>query len=73
MLCLVALVGLAEPAAAASDDDFFTHLHTGKAVTNITVSPGRAGRVDIAIHLETMEEKPIPDQMNGAAASRAAG
>ena len=45
--------------AAAGDDDFFTHLHTEKAMANVTVSPGRAGPVDITIQLETMEEKPL--------------
>ena len=37
----------ATPLAAATDDDsFFTHLHTEKAMANVTVSPGRAGPVD---------------------------
>jgi copper transport protein len=59
-LCLVCLSSHpARPAAAAGDDDFFTHLHTGKAMANVTVSPGRAGPVDITIQLETMEEKPL--------------
>jgi copper transport protein len=49
----------AGPVAAAGDDDFFTHLHTEKAMANVTVSPGRAGPVDITIQLETMEEKPL--------------
>jgi hypothetical protein len=49
----------AGPVAAAGDDDFFTHIHTGKAMANVTVSPGRAGPVDITIQLETMEEKPL--------------
>ena len=46
-------------AAAAGDDDFFTHLHAEKAMANVTVSPGRAGPVDITIQLETMEETPL--------------
>src|SRR3979490_1842667 len=54
MWCLTA--GLA---VAAGDDDFFTHLHTEKAMANVTVSPGRAGPADITIQLETMEEKPL--------------
>jgi hypothetical protein len=59
-LCLVCLsFHPARPAAAAGDDDFFTHLHTEKAMANVTVSPGRAGPVDITIQLETMEEKPL--------------
>jgi hypothetical protein len=52
--CLTAV-----PVAAAGDDDFFTHLHTEKAMANVTVSPGRAGPVNITIQLETMEEKPL--------------
>lgn len=59
ILCAALLAVLAGPAAAAGDDDFFTHLHTEKAMANVTVSPGRAGPVDIAIQLETMEEKPL--------------
>ena len=58
ILCAVLLAGLAGT-AAAGDDDFFTHLHTEKAMANVTVSPGRAGPVDIAIQLETMDEKPL--------------
>lgn len=53
------LAGLAAPVAATGDDDFFTHLHTEKAMANVTVTPGRAGPVDIVIQLETMEEKPL--------------
>jgi copper transport protein len=59
LLCAILLAGLAAPAVAAGDDDFFTHLHTEKAMANVTVSPGRAGPVEIAIQLETMEEKPL--------------
>jgi hypothetical protein len=60
-LAMAALLSVAAtPLAAATDDDsFFTHLHTEKAMANVTVSPGRAGPVDIAIQLETMEEKPL--------------
>jgi len=47
------------PTAAATDDDFFTHLHTEKAMANVTVSPGRAGPVDITIQLETVDERPL--------------
>ncbi|QDP26509.2 hypothetical protein [Bradyrhizobium cosmicum] len=48
------------PLAAATDDDsFFTHLHTDKAMANVTVSPGRAGPVEIAIQLETTDEAPL--------------
>ena len=45
--------------AAAADDSFFTHLHTEKAMANVTVSPARAGPVEIMIQLETMDEKPL--------------
>ena len=45
--------------AAAGDDDFFTHLHTEKAMANVTVSPGRVGPVDIAIQLETVDARPL--------------
>jgi hypothetical protein len=60
-LCLVCLpCPMAGPALAAGDDeDFFIHLHTEKAMANVTVSPGRAGPVDITIQLETMDEKPL--------------
>ncbi len=50
----------ATPLAAATDDDsFFTHLHTEKAMANVTISPGRAGPVEIAIQLETTDETPL--------------
>jgi copper transport protein len=50
----------AKPAPAASDSDsFFTHLHTEKAMANVTISPGRAGPVDITIQLETVDELPL--------------
>ena len=63
-LALAALLFLsflaAEPAPAASDSDsFFTHLHTEKAMANVTISPGRAGPVDIIIQLETVDELPL--------------
>jgi copper(I)-binding protein len=49
------------PAMAADDPEeaFFTHFCAEKAMANITVSPGRAGPVEIAIQLETGEEKPL--------------
>ena len=58
ILCAVLLAGAAAP-AAAGDDDFFTHLHTDKAMANVTVSPGRIGPVEIAIQLETVDERPL--------------
>jgi copper transport protein len=59
VLGVVLLAVGAGPVTAAGDDDFFTHVHTGKAMANVTVSPGRAGPVDITIELETMDEKPL--------------
>ena len=60
-LAMAALLSVATtPLAAATDDDsFFTHLHTEKAMANVTVSPGRAGPVEIAIQLETTDETPL--------------
>lgn len=60
-LAMAALLSVAAtPLAAASDDNsFFTHLHTEKAMANVTVSPGRAGPVEIAIQLETIDETPL--------------
>jgi hypothetical protein len=45
--------------AASDSDSFFTHLHTEKAMANVTISPGRAGPVDITIQLETVDELPL--------------
>jgi copper transport protein len=57
LFCLNVLA--AGPVLAASDSDsFFTHLHTEKAMANVTISPGRAGPVDITIQLETVDELP---------------
>ena len=47
------------PPAIAGEGDFFTHLHSDKAMANVTVSPARAGPVEIAIQLETVQEKPL--------------
>jgi hypothetical protein len=48
------------PVHARSDDEsFFTHLHTEKAMANVTTLPGRAGPVDIMIQLETTDERPL--------------
>ena len=57
---VLAVVPVARPMVAATDDEsFFTHLHTEKAMANVTVSPGRAGPVEITIQLETVEELPL--------------
>lgn len=49
------------PTAAADDPDeaFFTHFCDTRAMANITVSPGRAGPVEIAIQLEDGDERPL--------------
>src|SRR2546430_15069585 len=55
VLCLAA-----RPTAAATEDDsFYTHLHTEKAMANVTISPDRAGPVEITIQLETTDELPL--------------
>jgi hypothetical protein len=64
ILCLVWLQCLAagDVLAAQDDENFFTHLHTEMAMANVTVSPGRAGPVEIAIQLETTDELPLVAQ-----------
>ncbi|WP_141938018.1 copper chaperone PCu(A)C [Bradyrhizobium sp. UNPA324] len=48
------------PAATSeADESFFTHLHAERAMANVTVSPGRAGPVEIAIQLEDANELPL--------------
>jgi copper transport protein len=46
-------------ALASANDDFFTHLHTEKAMANVTISPGHAGPIAITIQLETSDEGPL--------------
>jgi hypothetical protein len=53
------LAALSGPVGAADSESFFTHLHTDKAMANVTVSPGRAGPVEIVIQLETVDETPL--------------
>ena len=50
---------LAAPVTSDADDSFFTHLHAEKAMANVTVSPGRAGPVEIEIQLENANEVPL--------------
>ena len=62
MLGAVCLGGIlsSPPVRGQSDDEsFFTHLHTEKAMANVTILPGRAGPVDITIQLETPDERPL--------------
>jgi hypothetical protein len=58
-LCFVLLIAAGTPVAANEDENFFTHLHTEKAMANVTVSPGVAGPVNITIQLETVDERPL--------------
>jgi len=58
-VCFASLIAAGTPAAANEDENFFTHLHTGKAMANVTVSPGVAGPVKITIQLETVDERPL--------------
>jgi len=61
ILCMAALsCHSAGPTAAATEDEsFFTHLHTEKAMANVTISPGRVGPIEITIQLETVDELPL--------------
>jgi copper transport protein len=60
MAIAVGFAGIAAVhAAEASDDSFFTRLHTARAMANVTILPGRVGPVDISIQLETADEAPL--------------
>jgi len=54
-----AVKAAAAPVTADDNESFFTHLHAEKAMANVTVSPGRAGPVEIAIQLENADELPL--------------
>jgi hypothetical protein len=56
---LIICLGSVFSPAKGDDESFFTHLHTEKAMANVTVLPGRAGPVDITIQLETADERPL--------------
>jgi copper(I)-binding protein len=47
------------PVTATEEESFFTHLHAEKAMANVTISPDRAGLVEIAIQLENADELPL--------------
>ena len=49
----------AAPVTAGDEESFFTHLHAEKAMANVTISPDRAGPVEIAIQLENADELPL--------------
>jgi copper transport protein len=60
ILAVVALWRLTPPARALAErESFFTHLHTERAMANVTVAPARVGPVDITIELETTDERPL--------------
>jgi copper(I)-binding protein len=49
----------AAPDVPAAEENFFTHLHAERAMANVTISPGRAGPIEIAIQLENADELPL--------------
>lgn len=57
--CLGSILSSLPVDAGSDDESFFTHLHTEKAMANVTTLPGRAGPVDITIQLETADERPL--------------
>ena len=59
LLTGLSVITMGRSAGAVSDDNFFTHLHTEKAMANVTVSPARVGPVELTIQLETVEELPL--------------
>src|SRR5262245_13046349 len=59
LLAALSGVTMEGSAGAVSDDSFFTHLHTEKAMANVTVSPARVGPIELTIELETVEELPL--------------
>ena len=59
LLAGLSVMTIGGSAGAVSDDSFFTHLHTDKAMANVTVSPARVGPVELSIQLETVEELPL--------------
>jgi copper(I)-binding protein len=54
-----AVNALSVPNTEQPGESFFTHIHTTKAMANVTVSPGHAGPVAITIQLETTDELPL--------------
>lgn len=44
-------------ALVAVNDDFFTHVHTERAMADVTLSPGHAGPIRIAVQLRTPDER----------------
>jgi copper transport protein len=40
-----------------ANDDFFTHVHAERAMADVTLSPGHAGPIRIAVQLRTPDER----------------
>jgi copper transport protein len=60
ILAVVALWRFTPPVRAlARGESFFTHLHTERAMANVTIAPAHVGPVDITIELETTDERPL--------------
>jgi hypothetical protein len=53
------ILSLAPAHSQSNDEGFFMHLHTERAMANVTVLPARVGPVDITIQLETTDETPL--------------
>jgi copper transport protein len=52
----------AAAATATATESLFTHLHTDRAMANVTITPGRAGPVTIEVALQTPNEAPLAAQ-----------
>jgi len=59
LLACLSAVMMGRSVGTVSGDSFFTHLHTDKAMANVTVLPARVGPVELMIQLETVEELPL--------------
>jgi copper transport protein len=44
-------------AIVVANDDFFTHVHAERAMADVTLSPGHAGPIRIAVQLRTPDER----------------
>lgn len=62
VLAILGVVGLwrftpPPRALVVANDNFFTHVHAEKAMADVTLSPGHAGPIQIAIQLRTPDER----------------
>ncbi|MGP9810958.1 copper resistance CopC/CopD family protein [Rhodopseudomonas sp. NSM] len=46
-------------AAAVAEQAVIAHVHTERAMANVTLTPGRAGPIEIAVTLQTPDEAPL--------------